>query len=488
MLRIRPHLTVLAVSLLLCALVVPRTAWAQGESYTNPCIPGLELSAEFADLDLAGLQGALQQRIDDNPDATVALFLDGVHEFAVVPAALLLADEAVLSALIEGASVNLTLEGSGGPRDTVIGIEVSSPEDCTVTVCGAGLVPPASLAGLDLAGVREALEDLVARDADAIVDFTVEEGEGGTVSIPADLLLGLADPVLEAVLTGDLIAVTLDTRDESIVAIAIPDGPAECEGDGGEPEPEPGDIQDDQQGDDSKGDQQGGSKGTVTKTFQLTLNGTVPEAEAFAAIYTPIDRSGGEITAGPSVYLVFCGPFESGDPLDEVVPGEAVCVGDGTVYRQTVRLPAGSEIDFIFYRYSALEADTDAARFHAGTEILTEDMTNTAWYTFGEGTGVEDDQQVDEGAGKDTGAGDVQDRQQDENDQQDSGTVDDQRGDRQEDAINIGAGDDQQVEIPGMLPETGGGGLAPGATNPVRGAVAALTFLVGAGCTLLRRR
>jgi hypothetical protein len=111
--------------------------------------------------------------------------------------------------------------------------------------------------------------------------------------------------------------------------------------------------------------------------------------------------------------------------------------------------------------------------FHLGTEIINADITNTAWYTFGKGTGAGDDQQVpdnqqdDEDKDTDTSAGD------------DTQTPDNQQEDVQ---------DDQQGEMPEELPDTGMGGLAPGATIPVGNAAAGLAMLGGACYAAVRRR
>jgi hypothetical protein len=230
----------------------------------------------------------------------------------------------------------------------------------------------------------------------------------------------------------------------------------------------PGDVQDDQQdtgaGDDKQvpDNQQGGGKGTgagddqqggvkpaapdnqqggsqtVTKTFELTLNGTMPEADAYYVAYAEADRVGSEASI-----IVLCG-----EPGFESTPGEAACEGDGKVYTGTAEFPEGTEIEYGFFRKQA--ADAEAERFHSGTETLDADMTNTAWYTFGGGS---DDVKQDD-------------------DDKDTGT---------------GAGDDRQDEMPEELPDTGAGGLARGATLPLSNAAAGLTMLMGAGYTVLRR-
>jgi hypothetical protein len=119
------------------------------------------------------------------------------------------------------------------------------------------------LADLDVEGLRAALEGLIAGDADATVPVTVM-GTGEPFRVRADLLIGLSDPLLEAVLTGEPVSVSV-TGDDAIISIALP-GP-ECEEGGGpqEPEPKPGTIPDNQQGggkDTTHDGQQGGGDKT----------------------------------------------------------------------------------------------------------------------------------------------------------------------------------------------------------------------------------
>ena len=58
-----------------------------------------------------------------------------------------------------------------------------------------------------MAGLREALEELISADADATVNML----DGGVefATVRADLLIGLADPVLGAVLAGDLLGMSI---------------------------------------------------------------------------------------------------------------------------------------------------------------------------------------------------------------------------------------------------------------------------------------
>ena len=423
----RRPLAMLAVLLLLCGLAVPRTALAQGESHTFPCMggssPGLNLPAELAELDLTGLQAALQEQVDANIEATVTLFFTG-REHSTIRADLLLADEAVLVALLEGEPHNVTLAFSeGGELPDVVALEVSTAEDCSGSgYCVYDFELPAALADLDVPELRAALEGMLSGDAEATVAVGID---GEPAIVRADELSGLPDPVLEGLLVGGSLSVTLVFEGDGtveIVDIALP-GP-ECEDTGGPPEPgpKPGTIPDNQQG--------GGD--TVTKTFELTLNGTVPEGETFVVRIGVV--SGGE---GNMDELSLCGKGAQ----DE-------CASDGASYGGSIEVPVGARIDFSFVRSSTSEV------FHEGTETIHADMTNTAWYTFGKDAGGGDDQ-MDDTQDDGTGAGDA-------------------------------PHDDQQVEVPEELPETGAGGLAPGGLVPAGNAAAGLALILGAGYAAFR--
>ncbi len=269
---------------------------------------------------------------------------------------------------------------------------------------------------------------------------------------------------------------------------------------------------DDQQVPDNQ--QTGGGKATVTKTFELTLNGTVPEDRAFAVFYGTRDQFEGlfesESEEPPFEYILFCGQPEDAKFADTVISDED-CVGDGNTYRAEVELPQGTELFFSFA--TAVETDLSTAEFFHGNvgtlfetgeltgepEVLDTDMTNTAWYTFGKDTGAGDDQQ-DTGAGKDTGAGDEQEVP---DNQQTGGGKDTGAGDEQETPDNqqeetpdtgTGAGndqqddvqDDQQGEMPEELPDTGAGGLAGGL--PLGSAAAGASLLAASAYGVIRRR
>ncbi len=179
---------------------------------------------------------------------------------------------------------------------------------------------------------------------------------------------------------------------------------------------------DDQQAPDNQ--QDGGD--LVTKTFELKLNGDIPQGETFYAAYAETDRENAEAT-----FLIFCGDAE----LINSEPTDVDCVGDGTVYTQEIQVPAGTEIRFSFGRISA--GDDEGEVFHKGTEVISADKTNSAHYTFGTDTGADDD---------------------------------------------------QQGEVPGEMPDTGAGALAPSTTIPVGVAMAAVVLMLGACGMAMRFR
>ncbi len=194
-----------------------------------------------------------------------------------------------------------------------------------------------------------------------------------------------------------------------------------------------GKTQEDKQGAGKSPDsQQTGDRGdTATKTFELTLNGTVPEGETFAVRFGVADGD-----EGNADILHLCGEGAQ----DE-------CAGGTTVYSGSIEVPAGTRIDFAFVRMATGEV------FHEGTETIHDDMTNTAWYTFGNGAA----------------AGDTQDELQDT----DAGKIEDGQQD-----TDTGVSDGQQAELPVRLPETGAGGMAAGATLPVGNALGGLSVML----------
>ena len=122
---------------------------------------------------------------------------------------------------------------------------------------------------------------------------------------------------------------------------------------------------------------QGGSEGdTITKTFELTLNGEVPEGDIFVLEYPyPSGQSFGDI--------VFCGSADTGE-----------CLGGGTVYTTSVEATAGSSERFAFGR---LPGGGSAEIFHEGTVVADDDKTISAEYTFG--TGETPEEMPETGAG-----------------------------------------------------------------------------------------
>jgi len=121
---------------------------------------------------------------------------------------------------------------------------------------------------------------------------------------------------------------------------------------------------------------------TVTKTFELTLNGDVPEGQAFNVSY---NRTGADGAAS----LPFCGRGT-----------DTKCEGGGTVYTVIAEETAGKSIDIRFVRVMT-ETET-AETFLEYTETLDSDQTNSASYTFAATAGNDKDmpdQLPDTGAG-----------------------------------------------------------------------------------------
>ncbi len=177
---------------------------------------------------------------------------------------------------------------------------------------------------------------------------------------------------------------------------------------------------------------------TVTRTFELTLNGTVPADQAFSVVFTAVHDDG---AMSGTDQILWCGKVEGSEPQVE-------CEGGGTVYRRTAEItaglrqfPAGTVLQAQWRRFDLSTGASD--EFHVMEEPLDADMPYTAEYTFGGGAG---------GNGQD----DTQ--------------------------------DNQQAETPEETPETGAGGLAPRTSIPVGSAAAGLAVLVGAGYAVVRRR
>jgi hypothetical protein len=109
---------------------------------------------------------------------------------------------------------------------------------------------------------------------------------------------------------------------------------------------------------------------TVTKTFQLALYGDVPVDESFGVEYNYLSEEN---------VLYFCGAGTN-----------TLCTGNGTVYTETTILPRGSTLSFRFF--SGTRSNQNFTEISSGTEILSNDVTSTAWYSFdGESPVVGDD-------------------------------------------------------------------------------------------------
>jgi hypothetical protein len=133
---------------------------------------------------------------------------------------------------------------------------------------------------------------------------------------------------------------------------------------------------------------QDGDGDMVTKTFQLTVNGDVPDEGEFLYVrYSPR-------TTDPSDtgFVLFCGQlFE----IDQ----QPACQGNGTVYTGSISFPAGTTVEFSFERSNqatstGLADPYEIDVFQRGSETLSADLTNRATFTYGEntlpGTGVRD--------------------------------------------------------------------------------------------------
>jgi len=126
----------------------------------------------------------------------------------------------------------------------------------------------------------------------------------------------------------------------------------------------------------------------ITKTFELTINGTVPEGETFVAsvFFNPTD--GGDVEN-----LLFCGGFS-----------DVECTGSGTVYRQRVEIPQGATARYTVQRGNESDGGTTVDIFAEGREMLTGNRTNSVSFTY---PGVDDDQQEMPAEVPATGAGGV---------------------------------------------------------------------------------
>jgi hypothetical protein len=114
---------------------------------------------------------------------------------------------------------------------------------------------------------------------------------------------------------------------------------------------------------------------TVTKTFELTVNGTPPQGEF---LYVVVGTEG---TDGTDVGFVhFCGQlFE--------IDTKPACEGNGTVYTGSITEPAGTTIAFNFERSNQNTSTGGGDPYEIeiiaeGSETLTADVTNSVTYTY----------------------------------------------------------------------------------------------------------
>lgn len=123
---------------------------------------------------------------------------------------------------------------------------------------------------------------------------------------------------------------------------------------------------------------------TVTKTFELTLHGHVPQDRAFAAYYsTDVTDVGGE----PTAHILFCGGTQSERAGARQVVSREDCVGDSGVYRAQVEFERGTQLVYFFI--VAVEGTENFEIFHTNVpnresqpELLSTDTSNRAWYRF----------------------------------------------------------------------------------------------------------
>ncbi len=107
-----------------------------------------------------------------------------------------------------------------------------------------------------------------------------------------------------------------------------------------------------------------GAVQTVTKTFELTLNGTVAKGDAFAVGYVTQSVPVVEVK-------VFCGE----------AAGAPACEGDGKVYTVTQTFPKGTKIAVVYLRYDAAK-DAVSPVFPPQVETLDTDFTNTGYFNY----------------------------------------------------------------------------------------------------------
>ncbi len=185
---------------------------------------------------------------------------------------------------------------------------------------------------------------------------------------------------------------------------------------------------------------------TVTKTFTLRLEGEVPKGERFVVGYFYQGPDDSTDEDDDTNQLIFCGTF-----LPREDP-RAACESGVTYTVRLENIPIGTTLQSLYARVSSKGSLSRPDNvFNEMTEVLNSDMTNTGSFDFGGG-------------------------------EQDDG------GDIQDDKQDTGAGDDQQGESPEEMPETGAGGLAPGASVPWGTLGLVASGLLAAGYAVIRRR
>lgn len=112
----------------------------------------------------------------------------------------------------------------------------------------------------------------------------------------------------------------------------------------------------------------GEDDGVVTKTFELTLLGEVPEGESFGFSYGAVFPTGEE----PSDIVVLCN--------DSALTGaQAPPCESGGIYSESVTFPEGTELTYSFFRDIQ-----QGIEFQSGSELLNSDRVNSASFRFAE--------------------------------------------------------------------------------------------------------
>lgn len=183
---------------------------------------------------------------------------------------------------------------------------------------------------------------------------------------------------------------------------------------------------------------------TVTLTFELTLYGDVPTDTTFGVLYDFEDPKETDQA------IPFCGQPKGYEPKEDCAGG------DGTTYRESVKLPRGTRIFYLFAKFQP-ESGTDCEGQEC-PEGLQENFYATAT-ELGQATGKEDYQTISADATK-------------------IAYYD----------ANTGKGGGGKGPGPTGMPSTGAGGAA--GSNPPLGGIAAAFAVVAslAGGSVARRR